>query len=438
MLINIHHDSRGEHNRLLVAGIVFLLSIALLIWLSIAIYAKKFDHVTWVTIDADRAGLQLAKFGDVRLNGALVGQVREINQVGDHAEIKVALDPAEAKSIPSNVSVRIIPTTLFGQKFVQLIVPSAPASTSLTDGSVIPTSRVTTNVELSQVLANLFPLLRAVRPQDLNETLSAIATALEGRGEQIGRTMDQLGSYLGAIDGHLPTLKQDLIQLAKVSKDYDVAAPDLLHTLANLTVTSRTIVQEKADIDVFFSDLTGLSDTATRFLQANGQNLIEMSRLTVPMADLLARYSPEFPCLIKGAAAYAPILSKTFEGGWVKQFIEFFNPQYHVYRKSDAIQFGEVGHGPWCLGLPNFTVPSPNWKLKQGIQQVQNPPSDITPLSPWIPSASIDSGTAGTPGDRQVIDAMLADSSGHQPSSYGALGSLLYGPVVRVGRRAGS
>ncbi|HJQ04881.1 MAG TPA: MCE family protein [Nocardioides sp.] len=438
MLINIHHDSRGEHNRLLVAGLVFLLSIALLIWLSIAIYAKKFDHVTWVTIDADRAGLQLAKFGDVRLNGALVGQVREISQVGDHAEIKVALDPAEAKSIPSNVSVRIIPTTLFGQKFVQLIVPSTPASTSLTNGSVIPTSRVTTNVELSQVLANLFPLLRAVRPQDLNETLSAIATALEGRGEEIGRTMDQLGSYLGAIDGHLPTLKQDLIQLAKVSKDYDVAAPDLLHTLANLTVTSRTIVQEKADIDVFFSDLTGLSDTATRFLQANGQNLIQMSRLTVPMADLLARYSPEFPCLIKGAAAYAPILSKTFEGGWVKQFIEFFNPQYHVYRKSDAIQFGEVGHGPWCLGLPNFTVPSPNWKLKQGIQQVQNPPGDITPLSPWIPTAAIDSGTAGTAGDRQVIDAMLADRSGHQPSSYGALGSLLYGPVVRVGRKAGS
>jgi phospholipid/cholesterol/gamma-HCH transport system substrate-binding protein len=438
VLVNIHHDSAREHNRLLVAGVAFLTVIALLIWLSIAIYSKKFDHVTWVTIDADRAGLQLAKFGDVRLNGALVGQVREIGQEGDHAYIKVALNPSEAKAIPSNVSVRIIPTTLFGQKFVQLVPPASPSPTPLSNGSVIPASRVTTNVELSQVLANLFPLLRAVRPADLNATLSAIATALEGRGEQIGRTMDQLGNYLGAIDGHLPTLRKDLVQLAKVSKDYDVAAPDLLDTLANLTVTSKTIVQKRRDIDVFFSDLTGLSDTATRFLQANGENLIRMGQVTAPMTALLARYSPEFPCLIKGAANYAPILSKTFEGGWVKQYIEFFNPQYHVFRKSDAIQFGELGHGPWCVGLPNFTVPAVPHALKQGIYQASHPPHDITPLSPFLPSADISSGTAGSAGDKEIINAMLAQRSGHRPSAYGALGTLLYGPVVRVGRQVGS
>jgi len=149
MLVNIRHDTAREHNRLLVAGLVFLLSIAMLIWLSIEIYDKKFDHVTWVTIDADRAGLQLAKFGDVRLNGALVGQVRDIGQEGDHAVIKVALDPASAKQIPDNVSVKIIPTTLFGQKFVQFVVPSDPSATPLSNGAVIPADRFTTNVELS-------------------------------------------------------------------------------------------------------------------------------------------------------------------------------------------------------------------------------------------------------------------------------------------------
>jgi len=288
------------------------------------------------------------------------------------------------------------------------------------------------------VLANLFPLLRAVRPSDLNATLGAIASALDGRGNQIGHTMDELGGYLHAIGGHLPTLKQDLIQLAKVSKDYDVAAPDLLHTLANLTVTSKTIVQKQRDIDVFFSDLTGLSDTATRFLQENGPNLIEMGRLTQPMMALLARYAPEYTCLIQGAANYAPILSKTFEGGWVKQYFEFFSDQYHVYRASDAIKFGEIGHGPWCAGLPHFTVPGRVWKLKQGIQQVQHPPTGITPLDPIIDSSDVTSGTAGTQGDKEIIDAMLAGSSGHKAASYGALGSLMYGPVVRAGERAGS
>jgi phospholipid/cholesterol/gamma-HCH transport system substrate-binding protein len=37
MLVNIHHDSAKEHNRLLLAGVAFLVTIAMLVWLSIAI-----------------------------------------------------------------------------------------------------------------------------------------------------------------------------------------------------------------------------------------------------------------------------------------------------------------------------------------------------------------------------------------------------------------
>jgi phospholipid/cholesterol/gamma-HCH transport system substrate-binding protein len=205
MLVNIHHDSAGEHNRLLVAGIGFLATIAILVYVSIAIYNKDFERSTMVTVKADRAGLQLAKFGDVRLNGALVGQVREIGQDGENAEIKIALDPAAAEEIPENVEVEILPTTLFGQKFVSFVRPRNPSADPIEDGDVIPVERVSTNVELSQILADLFPLLRSVRPADLNATLNALATALEGRGEQLGATMDQLGNYLAVIDDHLPT-----------------------------------------------------------------------------------------------------------------------------------------------------------------------------------------------------------------------------------------
>jgi phospholipid/cholesterol/gamma-HCH transport system substrate-binding protein len=123
MLVNIHHDSRREHNRLLVAGIAFLTVVALLIAFSIAVYQKKFDRVTMVTIHADRAGLQLARFGDVRVNGVLVGQVRSVGDDGKQAVIKVAIDPDAAKDIPGNVGVQILPTTLFGQKFISFVRP---------------------------------------------------------------------------------------------------------------------------------------------------------------------------------------------------------------------------------------------------------------------------------------------------------------------------
>ncbi|MFA6298866.1 MAG: MCE family protein, partial [Nocardioides sp.] len=191
MLVNIHHDSPAEHRRLLVAGVVFIAVMSTLVWFSIAIYQKKFDTVTMVTIKADRAGLQLAKFGDVRLNGALVGQVRSVEQDGEEASIEVALEPEAAKEIPDNILVEILPTTLFGQKYIAFVRPDSPSSQSLEDGAEIPSDRVETNVELSRILANLFPLLRAVSPADLNLTLNALATAFEGRGEELGETLDQ-------------------------------------------------------------------------------------------------------------------------------------------------------------------------------------------------------------------------------------------------------
>ena len=127
MLVNIYHDTRAEHRRLLFYGVVFVAVIASLIGTSIAIYQKAFQPVTMVTIKADRAGLQLSQFGDVRVHGVLVGQVRAVEQDGEEASIRVGLIPEAADDIPGNVEVEILPTTLFGQKYISLVEPASGA-----------------------------------------------------------------------------------------------------------------------------------------------------------------------------------------------------------------------------------------------------------------------------------------------------------------------
>jgi len=428
MLVNLYHGSRAEHRRLLVAGFGFLLVNVLLIALSVAIYGKVFTSSTTVTIKADRAGLQLAKFGDVRLNGALVGQVRSVSQDGEFASIEVALDPESAKQIPENSTVQILPTTLFGQKFIQFVRPAAPSPAPMTDGYVVPASRVTTNVELTRVLADLFPLLRSIRPADLDATLNALATSLSGRGEHLGQTLDKLESYLGLVSGDLPTLRKDLVAVADVAHTYDVAAPDVLGVLRNLTVTSRTIVDSKAQLASFFEELTGLADTSTHFLGENGDGLVRVSQLTEPLLRLLATYSPEFPCLIDGLAVYRDRLNGIFEGGNVKQMLELGPPQYRAYDQRDRPVYGEVGHGPWCLGLPHPPEPAPANPLNDGSDLDSNPPT-----SPLPGGAGISSGYAGTDADRAVVNAILASQSGRPVDSYGSLPALMYGPLVREG-----
>jgi phospholipid/cholesterol/gamma-HCH transport system substrate-binding protein len=366
MLVNISHDTKAEHRKLVYAGIGFMTAVAVLVAFSIAIYQKVFTPVTTVTVRADRAGLQLPKYGDVRAHGVIVGQIRSVRQDDGEAVIKLGLQPDQARNIPDNVSVEIRPTTLFGQKYVSLVDPTEPSSTPLHDGSVIPASRVTTNVELQQILANLFPLLRSIRPGDLNSTLYALATALQGRGEKLGETVDQLDSYLSAMNEQLPTLRTDLERLADVSNTYALAAPDLVDLLRNATTTARTVSDQAQQLRAFVSSMTKLSKVSTRVLTTNEQGIVREGELAAPLMGLLDTYSPEYTCLLQGADRYTDRLAQIFAGGRVRQTMSFDAVQRRAYTEADRPQYGEIGHGPWCLGLPNPQVPIGYGPLRNG------------------------------------------------------------------------
>ena len=435
MLVNIHHDTAAEHRRLLLFGVVFLAVLGSLIGLSVAMYQKVFSPVTMVTIKADRAGLQLSRFGDVRVHGVLVGQVREIDQDGEQASIRVGLFPEAAENIPANVGVEILPTTLFGQKYIALTDPQAPEDRALADGDVIPAERVDTNVELSRILRDLFPLLRAVRPADLNATLNALATALAGRGEQIGATLEELDAYVTSIGEHLPTLRQDLIALADVARTYDLAAPDLVRMLRNVTVTGRTVIEEEAQLQAFFSDVAGVSRTGTRVLADNEQNLIRLGELSRPTMALLDTYAPQYPCLFKGIDRYSKNLGEIFEGDTIRQMLELGASQKEPYDEDDKPVYGETGRGPLCHGLPFPEVPIDPFPLRDGSDNDDDPSQSPVPGGQPDPgmqlAASVTSGFAGTRAEQTVVNSVLAARTGRAVDSFGPMASLLYGPLLR-------
>ena len=368
MLVNIFHDSPREHRRLMLAGVCYFLVIALLVALSIAIYDKKFTRSTTVTVMADRAGQQLSRFGDVRMHGALVGHVENVTSQGNQAAIRLSLDPEAARAVPVDVDVRILPTTLFGQKFIELVPPADSVSAArLKDGAVIPADRVTTNVELQSVLADLFPLLRSIKPADLNATLNALAGALSGKGDQIGDTLVALDDYLGRFNEQLPTVQSDLRLLADVADTYDLAAPDLLKIMRSASVTARTVTDKKADLGKALAGLTGLAVTTRETLDENEDLLVDTTQAGRPLLALLDRYSPEYNCLLTGLVRQIPDTKAVFKDGIIRQTLELGAPQRAVYTAEDAPVYGEVGHGPWCLGLPDdYDKPAPFIPLKDG------------------------------------------------------------------------
>jgi phospholipid/cholesterol/gamma-HCH transport system substrate-binding protein len=435
LLMSVRRGTVYEHLRLQVLGVVLIAVVAGLIGLSIARYLKVFDQVVMVTLRADQAGLMLPMYGDVRLHGALVGQIREVSHTGRHALVEVAIEPDQVDVIPANVRVEILPTTLFGQKYVSFTDPANPSDDPLSEGDVIPPQRITTSTELNRVLGDLFTLLRSVRPADLSYTLNALATALEGRGAQIGASMDQLGGYVTEINEHLPAIRRDIRLFADVAENYAGALPDFLRLMRNATVTGNTVIDQQEQLGAFFRDVTGMSATTEQFLRDNESRLIRIGEVSRPTLALLDTYSPQYPCLIKGIAKYDKLLSATFSNARIHQFIEFGADQDRGYEPRDRPVYGEGGHGPWCSGLPNPPIPAPPISFKDGTdidEEEHNPlPHELHPYFNPTASFSPTSGYAGTEAEQTVVNTLLTPQLGQPVEEIADVSTLLYGPLVR-------
>ena len=306
-------DSFAQTTKRRLLGVLFLVFAVGFVWLSIAIYNKDFDSTTDVTLRSDSLGNQLLLDSDVKERGIIVGSVKAVRAVGNKgAIVTLALDPGQVKDIPANVSAQILPKTLFGEQYVSLTLPKACGAPSqgatdsqcdgphIKSGDTIPQDRSKGALEAQDVLGDLLPLLTAVQPAELNSTLTAIATALNGRGPELGRVLTNLDQYLKIINPHTKALVDDIGKLGNVALEYNGVAPDIFATLKNLQTSVRTVVEKKQNLDNVLTTGTSTSNVVAGFLADNQQRLISVAGQSAKVFGLLQEYSPEFTCLFNG------------------------------------------------------------------------------------------------------------------------------------------
>jgi virulence factor Mce-like protein len=351
-------SARGAVLRRRVQGLVFLLVLALLLGLSVATYDKAFTTVARVTLKTDTVGNQLQEASDVKVRGVIVGEVRKVAASAKGATIDLAIDPAYLPEIPADVTARLLPKTLFGERYVSLQLPQhgGAGSAHLADGDVIGQDRTSNAIELQKVIDDLLPLLKAVQPQDLSYTLGAVADALRGRGNALGDNLVKTGSYIGQINTVLPQLKADISGLADVSDTYSSAADDLLAVLDNLSFTNRTIVDQATQLRRTFTVGAGAANTTAGFLETNERNLISLAATSRPVLGVFAKYSPEYPCLLTGLTRFDPMISQAFGADGDPSLnlnITVSMPPRNAYVPGDQPRYADT-RGPDCRGLDNI------------------------------------------------------------------------------------
>ncbi|MFE5509778.1 MCE family protein [Streptomyces sp. NPDC056529] len=408
-------DPRGETLRRRSAGVVFLLVPALLAWLAVAVYEKRFTDSDPVVVETGSVGNEMHLGAEVKLRGVVIGEVRAIDTTGTGARLTLAMRPGTLDHVPSDVSAQMLPTTLFGERFVALVPPANPSAKPLGPGAVIPEDRSGNAVELQQVLDNVLPLLTAVQPQKLSATLSAVSRALEGRGDKLGDTLGQLDAHLSEFNPQLPALNRNLKELVKVSHLYADAAPDIVTALTDFTTTSGTLAEKEAELAGALGATTRTAQDLTAFLRQNKDNIIRLSATSRPTLELLAEYSPSFPCTLRTLAQFVPAMDKALGKGTNRPGIHVnvtTVPARGAYVPGrDAPSYGSGG-GPRCHPVPYLGVPA-------------------APAARASAAADQDLGPANSPQENDLVNELLAPAAKKRPGDLPDWSSLLAGPALR-------
>lgn len=375
-------------DRQVVYGVIFLSLIGAILAGAIAQYRGAFDDTVEVTVKADRAGLTLAPGAPIKLRGVEIGTVGEVATDGKQVTITLEIDSDKVDHVPADVTAQIVPPTAFGAKYVQLTPVGAGRGESIEAGAVIPADKVT--VEVDEAFEHLTQVLDAARPAEVNAALTAVAGALDERGQLIGDLISQTDTYLRSFNPSLRTLSADLRVADDVADVYEIARPDLVATLSQTGTVSQTLVRQQASLRALERSLTGFSDEADTLLRNSEQGLVTSLELLGPVTKVLERYSPELPCVLLGLAS-ANKLAEDAVGGTHPGIttITRIIPGRDPYTYQENLPIVGDDRGPRCYGLPYVTE----------AEAEQPPPSFQTGANPYA-------GPQPTP-DQAVLDTLL-------------------------------
>ncbi len=237
----------------------------------------------------NNAGGALRPGSDVKIDGVIIGKVNSITR-RDDGKIRVGFIIPEEKSleqVPSNVVARILPANVFGTNFVDLEVKGQPSPTHLEADAEIPEDNSQQTLELQKALDNIDDITNALGPEHLKSALGSAATALDGRGQKIGRIIDTVDRYLVRLTPLMPTVRTDLEKLSANLGLVNDVAPDLLDATDDALVTLNTIVEKRAALTALIAGGTTLVETSQEFLSSSEKQLVRALHNGVRLMDVL-------------------------------------------------------------------------------------------------------------------------------------------------------
>ena len=430
-------------------GCCYLVLVGALVLGAVLVYNKAFTDRTGITLTTGTLGNAIQKGSDVKLRGVPVGTVSEIKPTPDGAELTLELKPDVAKTLPASTTARLLPKTLFGERYVSLMTLAGASGETLASGGSIHQDTSQEAVELQEVFDQLLPLLRSIQPEKLSATLGELAAALRGQGAKIGDSMAAWSDYLHRLNPLVPQMADDIGALGRVATQYADAVPDLIDALDTMTSTSATLVDQADEMAQVFATVIDASHASTGWVRANDKTIRVLSDTSRKALEATAPYAAEFPCLFKAMSGFIPEMDKTLGKGTDEPGIHVVlnvvpSRGKYLYGKDKPV-YATNGR-PRCPYVTGQTGTRPvgrvaadgagaseiDGRVASASERIETTvPTIPAPPTSRLAQADTDLGEVNSPAENQLIAELVAPTQGIAPSDYPSWASLLLGPTLR-------
>ncbi len=351
---------------LMARGIAALVTIVVLV-ASLYLYGQGAFRNEWEAVAlVDTAGGSLVVGSDVKYDGVVVGEVAALSfapaaqrsgtatEQGSGTRIELKLKPGLAEEVPADVRARVLPASVFGTSFVDLVradaapgtvqaasEEGAPQEGTLEEGAQIPQDTSRRTLELQDVLDGLDTVIDDLGPAQLAGSLEALAGALDGNGEQLGRTIEQITAYLGKLNPAMPSVRRNLELLATNLEAFQAHAPDLFAATDNALVAARTLVEQEDDLRELARSGADTMTDVDRLLTANEQRLVDALVRTAVTVDSVYDGRQQ---LTRGVLSFLDLAERMVpalsEGKYLKIDGNLVTGEEEPYGPEDCPQFG--------------------------------------------------------------------------------------------------
>jgi phospholipid/cholesterol/gamma-HCH transport system substrate-binding protein len=254
----------------------------------------------------DAAGQGLLAGSDVKVHGVRIGEVKRIELIEGAAEVTLRIEDGE--EVPEGATATIRPKTLFGEKFVDIDPGTAERGARLLeDGDRI--AKTEGGFELERVLADTFPLLQAIDPDELMTVITSLAEGGDGLGDEINRTIENSDELSQVFAENAGNTEQFLEDLALLSDELVDQADTILEIADAGNAALPTLNENEDDLVTLLQQASRLSNDVADLLEANQPfvraSLVEGSRTLQLLYDQRTQVIP----LVHGLRQYIETLT---------------------------------------------------------------------------------------------------------------------------------